>query len=108
MPTIYVNKRVGVKIGIPILGNPLQSVMQQNNNGVRYIIGRQHTFTIDTGATQSIIRPDIVKGKREALNNVRLWTAIGEFATVHGKTEAKVTIANISVGHVFIVNDIVG
>ena len=30
-----------------------------------------------------------------------------ESATVHGKTEAKVTIANISVSHVFIVADIV-
>ena len=38
---------------------------------------------------------------------MRLRTATGESATAHGKTEANVTIANISVSHVFIVADIV-
>ena len=86
------------------------SVIQQNNNNLTacgYIGGRRHSFTIDTGAKQSIIRPDVMKGKCEALSNVRLRTATGESAIVHGKTEAKVTIANISVSHVFIVADIV-
>ena len=46
---------------------------------------------------------DVPKWKCEVLNNGRLL----ESATVHGKTEAKVTIANISVSHVFIVADIV-
>ena len=47
-----------------------------------------------------------MKEKCEVLSNVRLRTATGESAIVHGKTEAKVTIANISVSHVFIVADI--
>ena len=55
---------------------------------------------------QSVIRLDVVKPKCEALSNVRLRTATGESVTVHGKTEAKVTIANNSVSHVFIVADI--
>ena len=85
------------------------SVMQQNNNITvcEYINGRQHTFTIDTSATRSVIRPDVVKGKYEAISNVRLRTASGETATVHGKTQAKVTIVNIGVSHVFIAADIV-
>ena len=58
------------------------------------ILMADHPFTIDTGAMQSIIRLDVVKGKCEALRNVRLRTATGESATVHGKTEVKVTIAN--------------
>ena len=45
------------------------------------INGRQYIFTLDTGATQSIIRQDVVKGKCESLSNVRLHTAIGESAT---------------------------
>ena len=84
--------------------------MQQNNNNLTacgYINGRKHTFTIDNGETQSIIRPDVVKGKCEVLSNVRLQTSTREFAIVHGKTEAKVTIANISVSQLFIVTDIV-
>ena len=56
---------------------------------------------------RSLIRPDVVKGKCEALSNVRLRTATGESATVHGKTEVKVRISNFSVSHVFIVADIV-
>ena len=71
-----------------------------------YINGRQYTFTIDIGATQSITSSDVAKGKCEVLSNVRLQTAAGESATVH-ETEAKVTIANISVSHIFIVADIV-
>ena len=63
-----------------------------------YINDRQHT-----GATQSIIPPDVVK----ALSNVRLRIATGESATVHGKTDANLTIGNISVRHVFIIADIV-
>ena len=74
-------------------------VMKQNNNNLTacgYINSRQHTLTIDTGATQSIIRSDVVKGKCEALSNVRLWTATGESATVPGKTEVKVMIEAMS------------
>ena len=70
------------------------SVMQQNNNNLTscgYLNGRQHTFTIGTSATQSIIRPDVVKGKCGALSYIILRTATGEF-TIHGKIEAKVTV----------------
>ena len=67
-------------------GSPL-SVFNNNLTACGYINGRQHTFTIDTGATQSIIRPDVVKEKCEALSNVRLRTVAGESATAHGKTE---------------------
>ena len=56
--------------------------------------GREHTFTIDTGESQSIIRPDVVKGKCETLSNVKLRTANGKSATVHGKTEAKVSVSD--------------
>ena len=64
-------------------------------------------FTIDTDETQSIIRPDVVKEKCEVHCNVRLLTATGVSATVHGKTELKMRIGNVSVSHAFIVTDIV-
>ena len=86
------------------------SVMQQNNNNLTafgFINDIQHTLTIDTGATESTIRLDVVKGKCEALSNMRLRTAAGESATVHGRTEVKVRIGNVRVSHVFIVADIV-
>ncbi|XP_037813635.1 uncharacterized protein LOC119604837 [Lucilia sericata] len=86
------------------------SVMQQKNSNLTaggYINGRKHIFTIDTGASQSIIRPDLVKKTIEPLCGVRLRTATGEPATVYGKVNAKVNIANISVDHLFIVADIV-
>lgn len=84
-------------------------IQKRNSNltACGYINGLKHIFTIDTGASHSIIRPDIVQGKCEPLNNIRLRTATGEPATVYGKIEVKVTIANISVKHVFIVADIV-
>ena len=37
---------------------------------------------------------------------MRFWTAIGDSATVHEKTEVKVTIGNVSVSHIMIVADI--
>ena len=84
------------------------SVVQQTNDNLTafaYLNGRRHTFTIDAGATQSVIRPDVVKVKCEVLHNVILRTAMNECAIVHEKTETKVTIASISLSHVFIIAD---
>ena len=53
---------------------------------------------LHTGATESIIRPDVVRGKCEVLSDVRLRAATGESATVHGKTE---------VNNVFVIVDVV-
>ena len=82
----------------------------QNNNNLtarKYSNGRQHTFTLDTGVTQSIIRPDVVEGKCEVLRNVRLRTASEESANIHGEIEVKLTIGKVSVSYVFVVADIV-
>lgn len=84
--------------------------MQQKNSNLTacgYINGKKRTLTIDTGASQSVIRPDLVPGDIEPLYNVRLRTATGEPATVYGKAAVEVSIANIAVRHVFIVADIV-
>lgn len=86
------------------------SVMQKKNSNLTacgYINGRKHILTIDTGASQSIIRPDIIKGTVEPLTNIKLRTATGEPATVYGKIKVELTIGNMSINHVFIVADIV-
>ena len=79
----------------------------RNNKRANYQPSSQeYPLTIDTGATQSIIRPDVVRAKCEAISNIRLRTATGETATIYGETKAKVTITNISVSYLFIVDDI--
>ncbi|KAI8116196.1 hypothetical protein CVS40_11681 [Lucilia cuprina] len=65
--------------------------MQQKNSNLTasgYINGQRKIFTVDTGVSQSIIRP---------LYGVSLRTATGEAATVHGKVNAKVTITNLNI-----------
>ena len=52
-------------------------------------------------------QPVIVRGKCEVLSRTKLRRATGESAIVHGKTDAKVDIANICVSHAFIVADVV-
>ena len=54
-----------------------------------------------------LLQQDVVKGKCEALSYVWLQTVTEESATVHTKTEVKLTLANISVSDVFTVADIV-
>lgn len=62
-------------------------------------------LTIEIGASQSIIKPDFVKGKQELLSNVSLLSGTGEIIPIYGKIIF--TIANMNVDHVFIIGNIV-
>ncbi|XP_073815088.1 uncharacterized protein [Musca autumnalis] len=86
------------------------AIVQQENHNLTttgYINGGKRTLTIDTGASKSIIRADLTKGRITPLNGVRLRTATGEPAAVYGKITLKLTIANKSASYEFIVADIV-
>ena len=61
---------------------------------------------MDTGATHSIIRPDVVRGTVEPLVGCKLRTATGEEAAVAGKVFCEVMIGTLEVNHTFIVAEI--
>lgn len=53
---------------------------------------------VDTGATRTIIRPDIVRGKGKTLTTtVRLRTASGDDITTHGQRRIAMDIGDISI-----------
>ncbi|XP_058977365.1 uncharacterized protein LOC131802038 [Musca domestica] len=86
------------------------AIVQQESHNLTttgYINGDKRVLTLDTGASKSIVRSDLVKGKITQLNGVRLRTATGEPAAVHGKITLRLTIANKSENYEFIVADIV-
>ncbi|XP_073847838.1 uncharacterized protein [Musca autumnalis] len=86
------------------------AIVQQENHNLTvkgFVNGVLRTLTLDTGATKSIIRPDLVKGKVLPLNGVKLRTATGETTTVHGKAYQRLSMGRKSVNFDFIVADIV-
>ncbi|XP_073837086.1 uncharacterized protein [Musca autumnalis] len=86
------------------------AIVQQENHNLTvkgFVNGVLRTLTLDTGATKSIIRPDLVKGKVLPLNGVKLRTATGETTTVHGKAYRRLSMGRKSVNFDFIVADIV-
>ncbi|XP_073833346.1 uncharacterized protein [Musca autumnalis] len=86
------------------------AIVQQKNHNLTvkgFVNGVLRTLTLDTGATKSIIRPDLVKGKVLPLNGVKLRTATGEKTPVHGKAYQRLSMGRKSVNFDFIVADIV-
>ncbi|MGC8821243.1 MAG: reverse transcriptase domain-containing protein, partial [Fervidobacterium sp.] len=67
----------------------------------------QYTLTIDTGASHSIIRSDMVSDNVVPLSGVRLRTATGENAAVVGTVNLRVCIGNSVFDHEFIVANII-
>ncbi|XP_073811775.1 uncharacterized protein [Musca autumnalis] len=84
------------------------AIVQHNHNLTvkGFVNGVLRTLTLDTGATKSIIRPDLVKGKVLPLNGVKLRTATGETTTVHGKAYQRLSMGRKSVNFDFVVADI--
>ena len=71
------------------------------------INGKEHILILDTGASHSIIRRDLVVEPTTPLKGVTLRTATGEQGKIKGTIEREVTIGPISLKHRFVVADIV-
>lgn len=76
-----------------------------------YIYGRVNgngfKFTLDTGASHSILRSDLSEEDFTVLNGIKLVTAAGEKSVVKGKTLKNVVIGDVELVHEFIVADII-
>ncbi|XP_055836639.1 uncharacterized protein LOC129905224 [Episyrphus balteatus] len=71
------------------------------------INNKQHVAIIDTGATASIVRRDLVKMTwLHNTNSYRLKTATGEAARVYGEVRLTIRRAELEFSHVFLVADI--
>lgn len=71
------------------------------------INNKNHIVTLDTGASNSIIRYDLVKEPIEPLIGIKLTTATGEEAPIVGKITLQITVGNAVFNHEFIVAKIV-
>ncbi|KAK9743593.1 hypothetical protein QE152_g8488 [Popillia japonica] len=65
-----------------------------------YIDGRQCMILLDTGATKTRARPDMVNKKKPMTkNNLLLRTATGESAVFHGEGQMSITIGRTRIEH---------
>ncbi|KAJ8945969.1 hypothetical protein NQ318_016797 [Aromia moschata] len=69
--------------------------------------GKERLLLLDTGATRTIIRPDIVgTAARITPTSWRLRTATGDPATIRGETNVTIVIGNVSFEHRALVAEI--
>jgi len=68
-----------------------------------WINGKFYVITLDTGASHSIIKKELIQEAIEPLPGVKLKTATGEKAEVLGSIQRRVTIGGKSVNHEFLV-----
>ncbi|KAJ8945155.1 hypothetical protein NQ318_001620 [Aromia moschata] len=65
------------------------------------------SFVIDTGATRTILRPDILpKSSKELSRHVKLETATGELIPVHGELNVKIQLGSKIMYHRVLTADI--
>ena len=72
-----------------------------------FVDGELRTMLLDTGATKTIIRPDILKtSKRIKKTQWRLRTATGSSALIHGEVDLNFVIGSTCFNHRVLVADI--
>ena len=71
------------------------------------VAGTPQVLTIDTGASHSIIRKDLVRHGIKPIFGARLRTATGQEAPICGNIILSVGIGNVAVDHEFLVAEIV-
>ncbi|KAJ8957203.1 hypothetical protein NQ318_007765 [Aromia moschata] len=72
-----------------------------------YLDDKWCSFVIDTGATRTILRPDILpKSSRELSRHVKLETATGELIPVHGELNVKIQLGSKIMYHRVLTADI--
>lgn len=69
--------------------------------------GRHHALLLDTGATKTIMRPDLLDRRRTLkTTNWRLRTVTGDAATIHGEAQVTLKIGGASFPHDVLIADI--
>ncbi|KAJ8952825.1 hypothetical protein NQ318_008146 [Aromia moschata] len=72
-----------------------------------YLDDKWCSFVIDTGATRTILRPDILpKSSQELSRHVKLETATGELIPVHGELNVKIQLGSKIMYHRVLTADI--
>ncbi|KAJ8948871.1 hypothetical protein NQ318_013525 [Aromia moschata] len=72
-----------------------------------YLDEKWCSFVIDTGATRTILRPDILpKSSKELSGHVKLETATGELIPVHGELNVKIQLGSKIMYHRVLTADI--
>ncbi|KAJ8941380.1 hypothetical protein NQ318_003633 [Aromia moschata] len=72
-----------------------------------YLDDKWCSFVIDTGATRTILRPDILpKSSKELSRHVKLETATGEMIPVHGELNVKIQLGSKIMYHRVLTADI--
>ncbi|KAJ8948957.1 hypothetical protein NQ318_022979 [Aromia moschata] len=72
-----------------------------------YLDDKWCSFVIDTGATRTILRPDILpKSSKELSGHVKLETATGELIPVHGELNVKIQLGSKIMYHRVLTADI--
>ncbi|KAJ8948844.1 hypothetical protein NQ318_013496 [Aromia moschata] len=72
-----------------------------------YLDDKWCSFVIDTGATRTILRPDILpKSSKELFRHVKLETATGELIPVHGELNVKIQLGSKIIHHRILTADI--
>ncbi|KAJ8962167.1 hypothetical protein NQ318_018124 [Aromia moschata] len=72
-----------------------------------YLDDKWCSFVIDTGATRTILRPDILpKSSKELSRHVNLETATGELIPVHGELNVKIQLGSKIMYHRVLTADI--
>ncbi|XP_067615866.1 uncharacterized protein [Eurosta solidaginis] len=69
--------------------------------------GKERVLTVDTGASHSLIRSDLVYRGIKSLPGARLRTVTGEYNQVQGEVICEVLIGKVMVLHKFVVAEIV-
>ena len=69
--------------------------------------GKTSSFTVDTGATVSIVRPDLISNRRPQISSCTIQTVTGSPVNVLGKIDVRVRLGLLEFSHQMLVEDIV-
>ncbi|KAJ8944082.1 hypothetical protein NQ318_005992 [Aromia moschata] len=90
------------KISVSIISSDERSLIVHG-----YLDDKWCSFVIDTGATRTILRPDILpKSSKELSRHVKLETATGELIPVHGELNVKIQLGSKIMYHRVLTADI--
>ncbi|XP_067644811.1 uncharacterized protein [Eurosta solidaginis] len=89
-------------ISVSQIGRKSSSLTVRGN-----VDGKERVLTVDTGASHSLIRSDLVYRRVKSLPGARLRTVTGEYNQVQGEVVCEVLIGKVMVLHKFVVAEIV-
>ncbi|XP_067628486.1 uncharacterized protein [Eurosta solidaginis] len=89
-------------ISVSQIGRKSSSLTVRGN-----VDGKERILTVDTGASHSLIRSDLVNRRVKPLPGAKLRTVTGEYNQVQGEVICEVLIGKVMVLHKFVVAEIV-